>query len=203
MENFFARMEPWRKPEGALHLYVLPTDDEAERYESARDALTGVEHLPLMPVPYLHCTLQRLAQFDDEVTQADFSRLGAVLDSACADIAAFSLELGPARAGEVAVESWATPSQEWDAMVEACRSSVTKAWGTSPPAAPAGPHLSLGYATGPVPRGLVADRLAGHGPLGTLRVDTLHLVSVTVRPERGTFDFLSLANWELTGPRHA
>ena len=61
--------------------------------------------------------------------------------------------------------------------------------------------MSLAYATGPVPHDLLAERLAGLDPLGTIRVDRLHLVSVTVRPERGTFDFTSLANWDLTGPR--
>lgn len=200
MENFFASMEPWRKPEGALHLYVLPSDDDIERFTAARDALSGIEHLPLMPAPYLHCTVQRLAQFDDEVTQPDLTRLGTILDETCATLPAFTLNLGPVRAGTLAMECWAAPSQEWDALVTASRSSVTQAWGTPPPAAPAGPHLSLGYATGPVPHDLVSDRLAGLEPLGALRVDTLHLVSVTVRPERGTFDFTSLANWDLTGP---
>ena len=200
MENFFARMEPWRKREGALHLYVLPSDDDVERFTAAREALSDIEHLPLMPEPYLHCTVQRLAQFDDEVTQPDLTRLGTILDETCSTLPAFTLELGPARAGEVAVESWAAPSPDWDVLVEASRSSVTQAWDTPPPAAPAGPHLSLAYATDPVPHDLVDARLAALGPLGTLRVDTLHLVSVTVRPERGTFDFTSLANWELTGP---
>ncbi len=201
MENFFASMEPWRKPEGALHLYALPSDDEAEQFEHARAAITGVQNLPLMPVPYLHCTVQRLSQFDDEVTQVDLTRLGDVLSTACSVLPAFDLHLGQVSAGRQAVVCAADPSQDWDALVAACRTSATQAWGGEPPRPPAGPHMSLAYATGPVSHDLIAERLAGLDPLGTIRVDRLHLVSVTVRPERGTFDFTSLANWDLTGPR--
>lgn len=200
MENFFARMEPWRKLEGALHLYVLPSDDDAERFQSVQDALEGLQHLPLMPTPYLHATLQRLSQFDDEVAQADFTRLGDALAEVCSELPAFDLDFGRFRAGDVAVESWASPSKDWDSLLAGCRQCVTDVWGSAPPAPPAGPHLSLAYATGPVDDDMVTARLAAVEPLGTLRVSTLHLVSVTARPERGTFDFTALANWDLSGP---
>lgn len=197
MENFFERMEPWRTPEGALHLYVLPADDERERFVAAQQSIYGIDHLPLMPEAYLHCTVQRLAQFDDEVSQTDLTALGTAVQNLCSALPAFDLDFGRPVASNVAVACQASHSGGWDRLVAGCRDIVAEAWGITPPAAPASPHLSLAYASGPVPDAVVAERLAEVEPLGTVRVDALHLVSVTVRPERGTFDFTSLANWDL------
>ncbi|RMB62327.1 2'-5' RNA ligase family protein [Tessaracoccus antarcticus] len=197
MESFFARMEPWRKPEGALHLYVLPGDDTIDRFAAAQRSIDGVEHLPLMPEAYLHCTLQRLAEFDDEVAQQDFTRLGDCLGAALSGLPSFDLTFGGPRAGEVAVEVSAASSPEWDGLVTSSRRAIVEAWGHEPPAPPAAPHLSLAYATGSVGHEKVASLLADVEPIGAMRVGAVHLVSVTVRPERGTFDFTSLANWDL------
>ena len=200
MESFFARMEQWRKPEGSLHLYVLPDEDEAQRFAAAQVAIAGIEHLPLMPEAYLHCTVRRLAQFDDEVPQPDYTRLGDALDVLCSRLPAFDLHFRAPQADDVAVGCWAADSPEWDALVAGCEAVVVDTWGVQPPAAPTAPHLSLAYATGTVPHDLIEARLADVAPVGTIRVARLHLVSVTVRPERGTFDFTSLANWDLTSP---
>ncbi|MDO5735711.1 MAG: hypothetical protein Q4P15_04495 [Propionibacteriaceae bacterium] len=197
MESFFARMEPWRKPEGSLHLYVLPGEDETERFTAAQSTLTDIEHLPLMPEAYLHCTVQRLAQFDDEVSQSQYTRLGEALEAFCSGMPAFDLQFRSPQADDVAVACWAADSPAWDALVSGCRDVVTDTWGVAPPAPPASPHLSLAYAKGAVPHDLVESRVADVTPLGTVHVSRLHLVSVTVRPERGTFDFTSLANWDL------
>lgn len=197
MENFFERMEPWRKPEGALHLYVLPHGEELDRFVAAQATLADIANLPLMPGPYLHCTVLRLAQFDDEVTQADLTALGTALESLCSGLPSFDLEFGTPSAGETAVVVTASDSRDWKHLVGSCREVVSGTWGTVPPTPPAVPHLSLAYAQGPVPDALLAERLAEVEPLGTIHVRSLHLVSVTVRPERGTFDFTSLATWDL------
>lgn len=197
MKSFFDNMEPWRKPEGSLHLYVLPLDQDRDRFASAQEALTGIDDLPLMPASYLHCTVARLAQFDEDVTQADYTRLGDALQELCAGLNPFKLDFGPPQADDDAVGCWASVSKDWDALVEGCRRTVITAWGTEPPSPPVAPHLSLAYAKASVDSDLVAARLAEAQALGAVRVRTLHLVSVTVRPQRGTFDFTELANWDL------
>lgn len=197
MESFFERMTPWRKPEGSLHLYVLPGEDAVDRFTAAQAVLEGIDHLPLMPQTYLHCTLQRLSEFDDQVSQRDFSRFGEALSAALSTMPAFDLTFGRPHAGEVTVEVLAEPSRPWDDLLAACRRASQEAWDGALPNPPHAPHLSLAYATGDVDSATVAERLAGVEPIGAMHVDTVHLVSVTVRPERGTFDFTSLANWEL------
>lgn len=197
MESFFETMEPWRKPEGSLHLYVLPGEEDKDRFVEAQESLAGIDDLPLMPSSYLHCTVARLAQFDEDVTQAEYTRLGDALQELCSGLRSFTLHFGPPQADDVAVGCWASASDDWDRLVEGCRRTVAETWGSDAPAPPAAPHLSLAYSNGSADDTLVATRLAEAQPLGAVRVQKLHLVSVTVRPERGTFDFTELANWDL------
>ncbi len=197
MESFFTSMEPWRKPEGSLHLYVLPGEDDTDRFIEAQEALKDVDDLPLMPASYLHCTVARLAQFDEDVSQAEYTRLGDALQELCSGLRAFTLDFGPAQADGTAVVCWASPSKDWDRLVEECRRTVAATWGGEAPAPPEAPHLSLAYAKGAIDDDLVSGRLVEAEPIGAVHVRTLHLVSVTMRPERGTFDFTELANWDL------
>lgn len=197
MHSFFEQMEPWDRNDGSLHLYVLPYPSVGERLVAAQSLFADLDALPPMPEPYLHLTLQRLAQFDDELKQADLSRLGSALTHALSRTAAFELELGTPRPDETAVVSTAAPSQGWDALHAAVVSGLAQVLPGELPAPPHAPHVSLAYAVGEVPDDMVAARLSGAGPIGALHVTEVHLVSVTVRPELGIFDFTHLANWEL------
>ncbi len=202
MKSFFTGMEPWRKPEGSLHFYVLPGEEDRDRFIDAQEALADIDNLPLMPASYLHCTVARLAQFDEDVTQAEYTQLGDALQELCSGLSSFTLDFGAPQAVANAVGSWASPSKDWDALVEGCRRTVSETWGSDAFDSPAAPHLSLAYAKGPVDDAVVTGRITDAQPIGAVHVGTLHLVSVTVRPERGTFDFTELANWDLGHPHH-
>lgn len=199
MHSFFATMEPWRRNDGSFHLYALPHETDRERFVAAQALLTGVEHLPLMPAPYLHCTVQRLAQFDDELTQQQLTHLGGALTRALTEVPAFDLDFEAPSIGPSAVTCEAAPSDAWDRLVAAARNGVVAALGNDPalPGPPHRPHLSLTYSTGAVEDGPVQALIDGAPPVGRVRIDELHLVSVTVRPELGIFDFTSLASWDL------
>lgn len=202
MQNFFDQMVPWDRNDGSLHLYVLPEDEVVERLLAAQSCLEGVGALPPMPAPYLHLTLQRMAQFDDELKQADLSRLGSALREALAGVPAFELELGAPRGDATAVVSTASPSHEWDALHSTVSNCLSAVLPGVLPTGPHAPHITLAYASGDVPDEVVAERLRHVEPIGTLVVDTLHLVSVTARPEIGIFDFTHLANWDLAPTGH-
>lgn len=202
MRNFFEQMDPWDRNDGSLHLYVLPDDSATERLVAAQSRLEGIGSLPPMPAPYLHLTLQRMAHFDDELKQADLSRLGSALGEALAAVPAFELELGVARGEDTAVVSTASPSAEWGVLHSAARDCLSSLLPGDLPAGPPAPHVTLAYATGDVPDDVVAARLRDTEPIGTLLVDTVHLVSVTARPEVGIFDFTHLANWDLARAGH-
>lgn len=200
MRNFFESKTPWRKNDGALHLYVVPEDEAfLDRVGQAQSRLEGIPQLPPMPRAYLHCTVQRLAHFDDEVAQAELSVLGAELNERFAALSPFELRFSAPQVRPHAVEYVAQPDPAWDAMVATVRDGAVAAWGGELPAAPYGPHLTLSYATADVPDETVAEALLNVPSPGSLRVDKVALVSVTVRPEIGIFDFTTLADWDLSG----
>lgn len=197
MRSFFEAMAPWPRQEGSLHLYVLPDDGARQRCIAAQEALGVIDHLPTMPPAFLHLTLQRLRQFDD-LSQAELSTLARHLTEHLDDVASFTLHLGAPTLQETAIEVTATPSSGWDALVAAAREGIRTAFpgdDSLPP--PHAPHLSLAYATGLAPDEVVQQRLDGHPTLGEVHVTAVHLVSVTVRPELGIFDFTELAAWPL------
>lgn len=199
MENYFEQMEPWARNDGALHLYVLPSEAERERIVALQEQMSGIDGLPLMPGPNLHLTLQKLGRFDDELTQRQLSALGVALDEALASVPAFTLDLDSPTVGAAAVTCEAGPSEAWDRLSAAVRTGLQAVLGDEPPLPdpPHGPHATLSYATGGVDDDVVTARLATAPAAGRLVVDEVHLVSVTVRPEVGTFDFTLLAGWDL------
>lgn len=196
MRNFFDSTAPWERNDGSLHLYVVPDTALGDRLVEAQARLQGIPDLPTLPRPWLHFTINRLAQFDD-IGQRELSRLADALTQRLVDVPAFDLELGEPVVQDTAVEVVAAPTPGWDLLVTAVRDAALDTFGGTMPDSPHAPHVSLAYATGPVDDGWVREKLAGLRPLGRFQVGAVHLVSVTVRPELGVFDFVELANWPL------
>lgn len=198
MRSFFESMTPWPRNDGALHVYALPDDAVADRLEELSTRLDGVAGLPRMPRTWLHLTVRQLSQFDD-LGQAELTRLCDELGLALSGLARFELTMGAPTAHETTVNCEVEPSQPWDALVGAVRSAATSFAGDPLHPDPYGPHVTLAYATGEVDDREVRERLADAPAVGQVPIRQVHLVSVTVRPEIGTFDWTELANWELRG----
>ena len=198
MHSFFDAMTPWSHNDGSLHVYALPDDDVTLRLEEQSLLLDGIGSLPRMPLPWLHFTIARLPQHDD-LGQAELSRLCDLIGAALEGLPAFELQVGAPRADATAVGCVGEPSAQWDDLVAAVRGAASSFSDEALPPAPHAAHVSLGYATGDVDDAEVAARLAGAEPLGAVPVRRVHLVSVTVRPELGSFDWTELANWDLEG----
>lgn len=196
MQSFFDSMTPWDHNDGSLHVYVLPDEGVADRIEQLQARIDGVPELPLMPRAWLHFTVNRLAQFDD-LSMAELTRLADALTAELAGVAAFDLEAGAPQVHDVAVECVAEATAGWDALVDGVRRAALATFGGTMPDRPYAPHVTLAYATGDVSDEELGARLEAAPELGRVHVGTVHLVSVTVRPELGTFDFVELANWTL------
>lgn len=196
MRSFFDYMPPWVRNEGSLHVYALPDDPARERLAEESLRLDGVVGLPRMPEPWLHLTVSRLSQFDD-LSHAELTRLAEALGREVEGLGAFDVALGAPAAGEHTVGCSAPSSPQWEALVSGVRRAASDTFGGELPPPPHAPHASLAYATGDVDDTLVASRLVGAAEIGLVRIDRVHLVSVTVRPDLGTFDWIELANVDL------
>lgn len=196
MDSFFASMTPWPRNDGSLHVYALPDEALRDRLETVSVLLDDVAGLPRMPLSWLHFTVSRLAQFDD-IGQAGLTALCDALTRELAGLSPVAVELGVPAPGPVGVTVEAPASPGWDALVAAVRRAAAAVSDDPLPPAPHGPHVSLAYATAPVDDAVVVERLAGATPVGGFTITGLHLVSVTVRPELGTFDWTELASWDL------
>ena len=196
MRSFFDYMPPWVRNEGSLHVYALPDDRARDRLAEESLRLDGIVGLPRMPEPWLHLTVSRLSQFDD-LSHAELTRLAEALGREVEGLGAFDVALGAPAAGAHTVGCSAPSSPQWEALVSGVRRAASDTFGGELPPPPHAPHASLAYATGDVDDTLVASRLVGAAEIGLVRIDRVHLVSVTVRPEVGTFDWIELANIEL------
>ncbi|HMQ66010.1 MAG TPA: hypothetical protein PJ992_06940 [Arachnia sp.] len=196
MRSFFDYMPPWVRNEGSLHVYALPDDPARERLAEESLRLDGVVGLPRMPEPWLHLTVSRLSQFDD-LSHAELTRLAEALGREVEGLGAFDVALGAPAAGAHTVGCSAPSSPQWEALVSGVRRAASDTFGGELPPPPHAPHASLAYATGDVDDTLVASRLVGAAEIGLVRIDRVHLVSVTVRPDLGTFDWIELANVDL------
>ena len=196
MRSFFDYMPPWVRNEGSLHVYALPDDRARDRLAEESLRLDGVVGLPRMPEPWLHLTVSRLSQFDD-LSHAELTRLAEALGREGEGLGAFDVALGAPAAGAHTVGCSAPSSPQWEALVSGVRRAASDTFGGELPPPPHAPHASLAYATGDVDDTLVASRLVGAAEIGLVRIDRVHLVSVTVRPDLGTFDWIELANVDL------
>ena len=196
MRSFFDYMPPWVRNEGSLHVYALPDDRARDRLAEESLRLDGIVGLPRMPEPWLHLTVSRLSQFDD-LSHAELTRLAEALGREVEGLGAIDVALGAPAAGAHTVGCSAPSSPQWEALVSGVRRAASDTFGGELPPPPHAPHASLAYATGDVDDTLVASRLVGAAEIGLVRIDRVHLVSVTVRPDLGTFDWIELANVDL------
>lgn len=195
MRSFFDQMTPWAQSDGSLHLYALPDEDVQERLTAAAARIDGVAHLPLVPEAWRHFTVRRLSQFDD-LKHAELSRLAQCLTDELDGLSPVELAVAAPEISDVAVACVAPRNPGWDALVEAAGRAAA-AFGGEVLAPPTSPHLSLAYATGDADSDDVSRRLEGAPEIGAVRLGSVHLVSVTMRPELGWFDWVELANWSL------
>lgn len=201
MRRFFERADTrWRRPRGALHLYVVPdeADPVRERFDAQEVALRTCPGLAMQPNRYLHATIQRLDLYRDEISEERWQALVRELGDALARHEPFPLRFAVAQPREYAIEAVAEPTAQWTALVAGIREAIAAAgFGAALTDPPYGPHYTLAYCTGDVDEERIREALRPVIAPTDLTVRRVSLVGVEQRLDAGIFTFDDVFEWTI------
>jgi 2'-5' RNA ligase len=138
--------------------------------------LAGLPGLDLVPVEWLHLTVQPIG-FADEVDAGDAERIVAAAGRRCATLSPLRLTLGPAQLQAEGVWLQVAPAAAVRRMRAAIRAGIAEVWGAARVPEAAGgftPHVSLAYSNTDGPDEPYAAVLAATPP----RAVTVELAAV-------------------------
>ncbi|WP_422933996.1 2'-5' RNA ligase family protein [Sinomonas sp. P47F7] len=188
-----------------LHVYVLPDDELRSTLVARQSVLEGVEYCSVQPEPYLHATVQQFATAAEEVSPEEVEAFTERLALLAEDTEPFSIELGAPVADQFGLGVRGALSPEWTRLVdrvrEAAAATVNK--GRPMPAAPFGPHVTLGYgiADGSSDQLQRESDLLATEPIPALKVASLHFLGVHQDTDAGTFTWDATVPFELGASR--
>jgi hypothetical protein len=155
----------WHPTRRYLTWFILFDDDPGLRVHVARmqAELADLDYLDPVPPDGLHMTIQGVA-FADELTPDQVAALGAEADRRCADLAPFTLTIGPANGFEAGTFLRSTPWQPVAELRRRLREAVAAVLGEGriPEGEPAEfkPHISLTYCHAAAPAADLIGRVA-------------------------------------------
>jgi 2'-5' RNA ligase len=124
--------------------------------------LAGLPGLDLVPVEWLHLTMQPIA-FADQVDAGEVERVVAAVGRRCAALAPVGLTLGPPELQAEGVWLRVVPAAAVRRVRAAVRAGIAEVWGAGRVPEPAGgftPHVSLAYSNADGPSEPYAVALA-------------------------------------------
>lgn len=145
----------------------------------AHAPLLDVPGLDVVPVPWLHLTVQGVA-FADEVDDDDVERVVAVARTRLAGLEPFGVELGPAVVHGGGVLLPASPAAPFEELLRELRAAVAKGLGperVEGDGAGFRPHVSLAYSNRTWEASALVAQLRGVEPPSALvRVSEVQLI---------------------------
>lgn len=165
----------WRVGRSFYTWHVTFADQPAaQRLVSAYGpVLAELPTLDPVPVEWLHLTLQGVG-FTDEVDRGDVDRIVAAAHKRCADLAPFTVTIGPAHVDPETIQMPVRPLESLGELRLAIRAGIGDVWGQDDVPEPEEgfrAHVSLGYSNAVSPANPVAEKL---------RVYSEHTAEVTV-----------------------
>jgi 2'-5' RNA ligase len=143
--------------------------------------LAGLPGLDLVPVEWLHLTVQTIG-FADEVGPGDTERIVAAARRRCATLTPLRLTLGPAELQAEGVWLPVAPQAAVRRVRSAVRAGIAEVWGVARVPEPAGgftPHVSLAYSSTEGPDEPFAAALAAMPPRSaTVELAAIRAISV-------------------------
>jgi hypothetical protein len=144
----------------------------------ARDRLSGIPYLDLIPGRWLHCTMQGVG-FADEVSDGDLKAITEAAGARVGLVPPVTMTLRPPEVAGEGVTCWASPAHALDQVRDAVRAGIADVWGAD--RVPESPewtaHVSVAYANADGPGVPIKAVLEGMGGVGaTVRaVDLIRL----------------------------
>jgi 2'-5' RNA ligase len=146
-----------------------------------------IESLDLVPLDYLHVTIQGLG-FTDEVSFAEIEDITAAIESRAAHLRPFGVQVGPLAGSPGAVRLSVTPHEPVRAIHRMIAATASRKPGVPAIRTRSSdaylPHASIAYSSSPAPAKPLIERVRSLRRLGfvSARIDSLHLVELRREP---------------------
>ena len=148
----------------SFYTWHVTFDDQPAAHQLAADYAPMLKDLPTLdpiPVRWLHLTMQGIG-FTDEVDRADVDAIVTAARGRCAELAPFTITLGPARVDSEALTLPVRPAERVARLRAALRTVIADVRGAgNMPEEPDDfrPHVSLAYSNAAGPAAPIAQRL--------------------------------------------
>ena len=144
----------------------------------ARERLTRIPYLDLIPGSWLHLTMQGIG-FADEVSDGDLKAITAAAAASLATVRPVTITLRPPAVAGEGITCWVAPPRDLDPVRDAVRAGIADVWGADrvPESPEWSAHVSVAYVNSDGPGAPIGAALEGmDGTETTVRaVDLIRL----------------------------
>lgn len=188
----------------SFYTWHVTFDDQPAAHRLATDSapiLEGLSTLDPVPVRWLHLTVQGIG-FTDTVDRADVEAIVHAVQQRCAEIAPFTITLGPARVDPEALMLPLQPAEPVIALRSAIRAAIADVWG--PDGVPENadgfrPHVSLAYSNTAGPAEPIIERLAAR-PVTSAEITVCRAALIDLNRDHRVYQWTDIATADLSAP---
>lgn len=188
----------------SFYTWHVTFDDQLAAHQIAADyapMLKGLPTLDPIPVRWLHLTMQGIG-FTDEVDRADVDAIVTAARDRCAELAPFTITLGPARVDSEALTLPVRPAERVARLRAALRTAIADVRGAgNVPEDPDDfrPHVSLAYSNAAGPAAPIAQRLTAQ-PVTSAEITVRHATLIDLNRDHRVYQWTDIATAELGTP---
>lgn len=202
MKNFFASPAcDWRRPNGSLHLYLIPDDQQRRELSGLQEQLDWPAYHARQPAEFLHATVLRLPWYEPELEASERESLQRAVTHALNDVPPFTLDFDALELTDYGVVMTAPSVAGWHRLVDTLEQGLTD-WAVRRASVdarftrPSRPHVSLSYGREKAGDADLATTVSRLSVQQRWNVQRAELVAVSMHKGRGTY------SWELVSTHH-
>jgi 2'-5' RNA ligase len=188
----------------SFYTWHLTFDDQPAVHRLAADyapVLGDLSTLDPVPLRWLHLTMQGVG-FTDTVDRADIDAIVHAAQKRCAELAPFTVTLGPARVDPEAVKLPVQPAEPVIALRAAIRAAIADVWGPDRVPEDADvfrPHVSLAYSNTAGPAQPIVERLTAR-PVTSAEIIIRRAALIDLNRDHRAYEWADIATADLAAP---